>query len=40
MYASLVDDKVNRRVKRIRQGATVRQSRYRNWQQTVLHDDE
>lgn len=40
MYAKLADRKVAKRVKRIRQGATVKQSRYRNWQQQRFFDED
>jgi hypothetical protein len=41
MVGKMADPKVKLRVKRIRQGASVRDSRRRNWQQqTLFHDDD
>lgn len=39
LYAKVTPHKVSVRVKRIRQGATVEQSRSRRWK-TLTHDDE
>jgi hypothetical protein len=39
MYSKLVSAKIRKRVERIREGATIRQSKYRNWKAHVDDDD-